>query len=125
MKLLVILAVALALIPVSITAHMVVIDVPYPDVAPFQSYEQLEQWVDNYELTLHLFLPIRKIDCEDYAISMVLNARQDGYLLLTDRDANNHLWVMAPVFAENRFYYIDAETRTLYKYFQGAEWRID
>lgn len=120
MKLLVVLAVALALVAIPVSAS----DVSPPDVAPFQSYKQLEQWVENYELTLHLFLPIKKIDCEDYAISMVLNARQDGYLLLTDR-ANDHLWVLAPVFNENRFYYIDAEPRTLHKYFQGAEWRID
>lgn len=120
----VIFAVALYLFGSVMVSHSVAKAYEIPDVAPFQSYEELEQWVENYDLTLHLFLPIKTIDCEDYAISMLINARQDGYLLITDRN-NDHLWVVAPVFSENRYYYIDAETRTLYKYFQGQEWRID
>lgn len=100
--------------------------------SPFQSRLELS----GYLLTLPLDLPIHvwgKLDltsapdCEDYAaFSLAYKMIQDGYLVGFDLIENRaHLWVIVPVPAENRFYFVESETRKISDTLNGREWRLD
>ena len=130
MKLALIIAIILALIPVSVNAYVEINEIPLPHTRPFQSRAELSEWLEDYEPVLHFWggVVFSQIDCEDYVIGMVMAAQRDGYLMLTDItkiDKDLHIWVAVPVFKENRWYFVESETREIYDTLNGKIVLID
>lgn len=92
--------------------------VPIPiSPSPFKSKMELENWLNNYEPVARFWggvTKFNKYDCEDEAVSMMVSAIEDGFILDTELvNKDRHMICKAQIPSENKIYFIDWETREI------------
>jgi len=93
---------------------------------PFQSRAELQAWLDKHEPLAMSWGGITNPDCEELAIGLWYQMVQEGYIVGLDlNEQENHLWVIVPVFSENRYYFVEGEMLTISDTLNGREWRLD
>lgn len=101
-----------------------------PDLCPFQSEEELQEWLDIVEYDLVDFgggTNFTTQNCQTYALSMMLAAWRNGYIMsdeIVDNEA--HVIVKAPIFTgpgEGYWLFIEPQMKQITTYMNNSEWR--
>ena len=84
---------------------------------PFDSRGELEQWLESYKPVYRFWGSVdlsKGLDCDDMAYSMMISAVEDGFIISTEvTTSNGHMLCTAPVFSENRLYFINPPDREI------------
>ena len=95
---------------------------------PFVSVAELQAFTDNWTPWYFIMSGdnLQTGVCQRYALAFMIDAVNAGYLVGTQIDpSRNHMMVVAPIYTENRYLFVEPESKIITKWFCGQEWRIN
>ena len=97
---------------------------------PFESEAELKAWTDNWtpRAVSYSINGVNSFEgiCEGFASAFMIDAVNAGYLVGTQIDpTRNHMIVIVPIYNENRYLFVEPETKIITKWFMGIEWGIN